>query len=182
MVTHRKLIMGSSIRVLCLCSGMCLAAWVPVCAQEKSSTAEEAVRKERLEFMKRQAAEYDVTLKAESPHKLTLHEDPLLRFSNPVGGVPDGILVMWKDGARPAIFAQVFQVKDGAWIHECQSLAAAGLTMERKGQIKWKPEKAADQFRSIEGAPPISDSPTKRLAQMKALAGTFAATMDIVIA
>ena len=30
---------------------------------------------------------------------------------------------MWKDGARPAVLAQVFQLKDGQWIHEVQSLA-----------------------------------------------------------
>src|SRR5262245_41536131 len=78
---------------------------------EEPATADSQQRKDRLESMKRQAAEYTLTLAAEvsssKPTKLTLHDEPLLRFSNPVGGVPDGIVVMWKHGARPAVFAQV---------------------------------------------------------------------------
>src|SRR3954468_6505560 len=70
-------------------------------------TQEDTERKERLEFMKRQAAEYEVTLNGATPHTLSYHNDAILRFSNPVSGVRDGIIVMWKDGTRPAIFGQV---------------------------------------------------------------------------
>src|SRR3954449_11128063 len=73
----------------------------PFIAQADDSTSKEAEdteRKERLELMKRQAAEYEVTLNAAKTAKLVLHAEPLLRFSNPVGGVPDGIVVMWKEG------------------------------------------------------------------------------------
>src|SRR5579871_6366450 len=79
---------------------------------------DDAEQAARLELMKRQAAEYEVTLGNPQATRLTLHPEPLLRFSNPVGGVPDGIAVMWKEGERPAIVAQIFLVKDGLWIHE----------------------------------------------------------------
>ena len=96
-------------------------------AQDEAKPEESsAKRAEMLKEMTSQAAAYKLTLDNKRETKLELHDEPLLRFSNPVGGVPDGIAVMWKEGKRPAVFAQVFQTKEGLWIHECQSLAASG--------------------------------------------------------
>jgi hypothetical protein len=142
---------------------------------------EAAEQNARLEVMKRQAAEYEVTLQTSPPAKLALHGEPLLRFANPVGGVTDGIAVMWKDGERPAIFAQIFQLKDGLWIHECQSMASAGLSMQLGKVTKWEPEKAAVKFSPLPDAPPAADSAVKRLVQMKAQAARFSATDDFKI-
>jgi hypothetical protein len=107
-----------------------------------------------------------------------LHGEPLLRFSNPVGGVVDGIIVMWKEGERPAIFAQIFQLKDGLWIHECQSLASAGLSMQRGKMTKWNPDQAAAKFTELPDAPHAAEGAVQRLVQMKALAGRFSAVDD----
>jgi hypothetical protein len=142
---------------------------------------DDAERKERLELMKQQAAEYSVTLNADTPSKLALHEEPILRFSNPVGGVPDGIVVMWKDGARPAIFAQVFQIKSGEWLHECQSIAVAGLTMQLGDTTRWQPKAGASEFRPLADAPAAAETPGRRLIQLKALAARFAASDDFKI-
>jgi len=137
-----------------------------------------AEQKERLEFMKRQAAEYEVTLKTSPSTKLALHGEPLLRFDNAVGDVTDGIAVMWKEGERPAIFAQIFQLKNGQWIHECQSMASAGFSMRLGKVTKWEPEEAAAKFSPLPDAPRAADSALKRLVQMKALAARFSATDD----
>src|SRR5262245_48351055 len=145
------------------------------------TTSKDAEAKERLEVMKQQASAYEVILKTSPPTKLDLHSEPLLRFSNPVGGVPDGIVVMWKEGNRPAIFAQVFQTKEGLWVHECQSLASAELTMKLGTATKWSPDMAAADFRQVAGAPAAADSATKRLLQMKALAAKFSAVDDFKI-
>ena len=159
-----------------------LLALLPLVAlADEPAGKEDAERKERLEFMKQQAAAYEITLSDSKSTKLTLHDEPLLRFSNPVGGVPDGIVVMWKDGHRPAIFAQVFQTKGGLWVHECQSLATAGLAMRRGEEAKWKPEKSADDFRPLKNAPAAAESAAKRLVQMKGLAAAFSATDDFKI-
>ena len=117
------------------------AAWA---AEETAPVDDEGRRAETLLEMKGQAAAYQLALTDEAQSKLTLHDEPLLRFSNPVGGVPDGIAVMWKDGQRPAVFAQVFQTKEGLWVHECQSLASAGLKMEAGEKVFWQPQEAAE--------------------------------------
>jgi hypothetical protein len=138
-------------------------------------------QKERLEVMKRQAAGYDVTLATTPATKLALHDEPLLRFSNPVGGVTDGIIVMWKEGERPAIFAQIFQLKDGLWIHECQSLASAAVSMKFGKATKWEPEKAAAKFSPLSDAPAAAEGAVKRLVQMKEQAARFSASDDFKV-
>lgn len=139
---------------------------------------EDAAQKERLETMKRQAAAYELTLETKPAVRLTLHGDPLLRFSNPVGGVLDGIVVMWKEGKRPAVFAQIFRVKDGLWIHECQSLASEGLSMRMGKATPWHPEEAAQKFKALPDAPRAAKGAVQRLVQMKAQAARFSADDD----
>ena len=123
------------------------------------------VRAERLATMKAQAAAYTLTLD-KGAGKLALHDEPVLRFSNPVSGVPDGIVAMWKDGQRPAVFAQVFQTKTGLWVHEVQSLADAGLTMVQGGKTFWQPQEPYEAFRRLTDAPRAAGSAGRRLVQM----------------
>jgi hypothetical protein len=162
-----------------------LAALLAALAAARTTAQETAPnddkeRQERLVLMKQQAAEYTLVLNG-SKQKLTLHEEPVLRFSNPVGGVPDGIVVMWKDGQRPAVFAQVFQIKDGRWLHECQSLAQATFKMQAGDDVFWQPKETAEAFRLLEGAPAPAPTAGRRLVQMKALAAEFTAADDFKI-
>jgi hypothetical protein len=145
---------------------------------DDSPSKESADQKERLEAMKRQAAEYELTLDTSPAVRLALHNEPLLRFSNAVGDVLDGIAVMWKEGERPAVFAQLFQVKDGTWIHECQSVASAGFSMRAGNTTFWHPEQAAQEFTALPKAPRAAKNALQRLVQMKAQAARFSALDD----
>jgi hypothetical protein len=147
---------------------------------QETPAADDKERQERLIHMKQQAAEYTLTVDG-SGRKLTLHDDAVLRFSNPVGGVPDGIVVMWKDGQRPAVFAQVFQIKDGRWLHECQSLALSTFKMQSGEKIHWQPKEPAEPFRSLAEGPAPAAAPGRRLVQMKAIAAEFSAADDFKI-
>lgn len=149
-------------------------------AAEDPQPTDAKAREERLTLMKQQAAEYELTL-AGAKRQLTLHDEPVLRFSNPVGGVPDGIVVMWKDGQRPAVFAQVFQIKDGRWLHECQSLSLSPFQMQAGEKVFWQPKAAAEAFRKLDGAPAPAATAGRRLIQMKALAAEFTAADDFKI-
>jgi hypothetical protein len=147
-------------------------------AQEPAEEAK--VREERLAVMKDQAAAYGLTLN-KSETKLSLHDEPILRFSNPVSGVPDGIVAMWKDGQRPAVVAQVFQTKSGLWVHEVQSLAADGLTMAQGAKTFWQPGEPYEAFRRLEDVADAAPSSARRLVQMKGIAAEFAAADDFKI-
>jgi hypothetical protein len=149
-------------------------------AQEPVPGDSKAERDARLAFMKEQAAAYTLKLEG-SDAPLALHPDAVLRFSNPVSGVPDGIIAMWTDGQRPAVLAQVFQTKDGLWVHECQSLAAEPLTMQQGEKVFWNPAEAAESFRRLDDAPAPAASAGRRLVQMKSLAAEFTAADDFKI-
>jgi hypothetical protein len=56
--------------------------------RDEPASREAADQKERLESMKRQAAEYELILETKPPLQLALHGEPLLRFSNPWGVSP----------------------------------------------------------------------------------------------
>jgi hypothetical protein len=156
--------------------GACTAIAIP----QDDAKEDAQVRADRLKNMKQQAAAYQLVL-VSGKTELALHDDAVLRFSNPVSGVPDGIVVMWKDGQRPAVFAQVFQTKDGLWVHECQSIAAAGLTMKKGDTLFWEPKEAAEGFRPLDDADAPAASPARRLGQMKTIAETFTAADDFKI-
>ncbi|MCI0361343.1 MAG: hypothetical protein L0211_22905 [Planctomycetaceae bacterium] len=153
---------------------------VTPCLADENDADDPQQRAERLEIMKGQAAAYTLTFDKSSA-KLALHDEPVLRFSNPVSGVPDGIVAMWKDGQRPAVFAQVFQTKTGLWVHEVQSLAAGSLTMTQQNTTFWQPQEPCEEFRRLTDAPAAAGSAGRRLVQMKALAGEFSAADDFKI-
>lgn len=134
----------------------------------------------RLEFMLDSAEEYEVRLTTEDNRALAPHGEALLRFNNPVSGLRDGVLVMWKDGPRPAVFGQLFQIQDGQWIHEFQSVAQAPLQFLRDGESMWAPRTAAPEFVLMEAAPPAAGRST-RLRQMRMLADRFSAVEDFKI-
>lgn len=145
---------------------------------DEPTPKESAEQKERLESMKRQAADYELTLETTRPIRLALHDEPLLRFSNPVGGVTDGIIVMWKEEKRPAVFAQIFQVKDRLWIHEFQSMASAALSLRLGEAAPWHPEETAQKFTRLPDAPRAAEGAVQRLVQIKKLAARFSADDD----
>lgn len=157
-----------------------LFAWLAVVVADENDSDDPQTRAERLEVMKGQAAAYTLTFDKSST-KLALHDEPVLRFSNPVSGVPDGIVAMWKDGQRPAVFAQVFQTKTGLWVHEVQSLAAGSLTMTQGGKTFWQPQEPYEEFRRLTDAAPVAANAGRRLVQMKAIAAEFAASDDFKI-
>jgi hypothetical protein len=127
------------------------------------------------------AGQYRAATAGDDPALLELHAEPLLRFNNTVSGVPDGILVLWKLGARPAVLAQVFQTQDGSWIHEVQSIASVPLQFELNGDAKWSPREAAPALQPLDGASAPAESPAARLRQMRRLAERFTGTDDFKI-
>ena len=165
--------------VLAMMVCVCVAARTATAGDDPAAAGDEAG--ERLQFMVESAGEYRVTASGNDETLLTLHEEPLLRFNNTVSGVPDGILVLWTLGERPAAFAQVFQTKEGVWIHEAQSVSPVPMQFALKGDVKWSPREAAPAMQTLDGASPPAESPAARLRQMRRLAERFAGTDDFKI-
>jgi hypothetical protein len=149
-------------------------------AEEPQKGDDAAAR--RLEFMLSAVRRYEVAPDDNPEARWSLHPKPLLRWSNPHSGVRDGLVIMWTDGARPAILAQVFPAQEGPlWFIQCQSLALGPFALRDGQRPLWEPRVAGEAFHRLEGAEPPAESRAKRLTQMRSLARQFSAVDDFRI-
>lgn len=149
---------------------------------EKAQADEDkAAAAARLDYMKRSAAVYRVTLADKDKTEIKLIEEPVLRWTNPVSNVPDGALFLWiGPNGRPELAAQVFiaaGTKD-LWLHEFQSLSAGRFTVARGDEVPWHPQKPGVELKPVDDAPPPAESAVQRLTQMRAIAQKFQADDD----
>lgn len=144
-------------------------------ASEESAPAN-AVAEQRLERM--QQAVQGVELAAgDRMEELRLQAEPVQRWNNPVGaGIPDAAVFLWTLGPRPGVVAQVFQIRDGPWLMEAQSLLTVPITGSDQGKTFWASKEAGVEWRD----PPRAKTPAKaealRLVQMRAIGRQFSAT------
>jgi hypothetical protein len=135
----------------------------------------------RLQYMKQSAAVYEIRQDSDNEARLKLIADPVLRWNNPVSGVPDGSLVLWVGpDDRPELVTQVFiaaGTKD-LWLHEFQSLSLDPLIVMRNGAVQWRPRQPGMKLTVIEDAPAPAETPVGRLAQMRTIAKDFEAADD----
>jgi len=140
-------------------------------------------REARLQFVRDKFAEWMLTRGAAesgaAPAALKNQLEPVLRYTNPIGGlVRDGTLFVWRDGARP-IAACSFSIRGPedpqAVYFEMTSLVGTPLRCERGGQVRWMPKSGSliDQPLPAVGVP--EDRPVARLTTMRNIARRFEA-------
>lgn len=145
-------------------------------AQAPQAAGEAGKAAERLELMKKSLAVYDITVQGEREVKLHLEKEPVLRFTNPVGGSKDGTVFLWRDADdRPQVAVQVFWDASETWLQEFSSLATAPVVAKADGVSDWSPSKAGVVYKPVPETPPPAETPEKRLRQMRAIAEGFSA-------
>jgi hypothetical protein len=134
----------------------------------------------RIQLLQESAKRFVIQLQSDPPEDLTLREQPLFRWSNPISGIRYGIVTMWADQkGRPAVLAQVFlDGKETIWIHEFQSVAQHRLSMTRDGAALWQPTGPGTQMLPLPEAPPPADSRNARSLQARRLAAQFKASVE----
>ena len=163
------------------------AAAVVALLQFSGSRADEPERDDdaaaaRLEFMLGAVRRFEVGPDDNQAARWSLHAKPLLRWSNPFSGVRDGMVIMWTDGARPAVLAQVFPAQEGPlWFIQCQSVASGPFALRDDRRVLWEPRVAGEKFHPLDGAEAPAEGRAKRLTQLRALAQQFAAFDDFRI-
>jgi hypothetical protein len=126
-----------------------------------------------LKAMKSLAASYTVTAGDNKKSRLKLLEDPIIRFSNPVGVSKDGAAFVWTEDGRPRALNKIYTTNHQTLFQEWQSLSEEQLVAERDGRSIWTPTQAGIEFREFPDAPKPAENPAERLRQMKKLAGEF---------
>lgn len=160
--------------VLTTCCGVWLA--ISVCCVADDTNDQQPAAAEQLEFMMDSVREVRIRPDGDEGKAWQFHPKPVLRWTNPVGGAPDGIVVLWTDGVRPTVVATVFQNKGGNWVQEYYSLASRPFMVRHGDAVLWEAHKEADEFKPVDEAPAPADSRAKRLAQMRDIAKKYSGT------
>ncbi len=142
--------------------------------------AEEPPTDPNVAFMLSTAQAYGTQIGTATERPLKLHSRPALKWTNPVSGIEHGLLVLWHDGNRPAVFAQVFKLPapQNLWLHEGQSIIAEPLRFSLGEKRVWSPSPSTAAFKTLEKVEPPVEKPAARLVQARAIARRFAASED----
>jgi hypothetical protein len=130
----------------------------------------------RLQFMKKHMESHDTRVLGGRETKLHLLDEPVLRFTNPVGGSRDGAMFLWLDEAdRPAVASQLLWTPEKIWMQELSSLSTSPLLARSAGGDVWNPTKAGVAFKRVPDAPEPAETAERRLRQMRDLVQGFSA-------
>jgi hypothetical protein len=110
---------------------------------------------------------------------LVLEAKPVLRWTNPGVGRVYGDVYIWTRNGRPEAvmsFYKAWQPKYD-FTSEMHSLSLTEISAERDGVLLWQPHKAGITLNAVPEAAKPAESPTRRLQQMRELAGRFSARL-----
>lgn len=134
-------------------------------------TAKE-LAEERMKFMKTALTRFTIQVgKEKEPAKVG---DPCLRWTNPIGGAPDGIVAVFAHkGGRPVATGQFYMDGQRQWCNEFTIIGESDVTLMRSDRVFWKPSKYICKFTDLPRSPMPADKAVARLAQMRAIAADF---------
>jgi hypothetical protein len=121
---------------------------------------------------------YSITMGDDRTEPLELVQNPVLRYSDAVSSVSDGVVFIWTKAGRPEAAMAVHPGTEGRkWI-EFKSLSQDSLAAVRQGQTEWHPRTAGLDFAPVDGAPLPDQAAPKRLSQMRSLLRSFSASIS----
>lgn len=159
--------------------GMVWCALIPAVAFANEGSQQESTNSEvgdpELEFMMRHALSYTGTRTADGA-KITPLLNPLLRWTNPLVGIEEGVYVAWTDpSGRPMSVAQIyFFPPSRKWFIEHQSLCDGPMVFQSELGGDWTPEKPGISWTKFgNGVAKPAESKTRRMIEMRDLARRF---------
>jgi hypothetical protein len=159
-------------------AGLALAVGASRAAAEDPPAGPEAEAAQKFQaYAKQSAAAYDLRAESADGRKLALREEPVLRWTNPLGGrKAHGDVFLWTDEGRPAAVLSLYEytTPDGVVHehHEFCSLATTPLVGDGPGDRNWSPA-AGVNLAPLPDAPLPAATAVRRLSQMRELAGRF---------
>jgi hypothetical protein len=156
---------------------LCVPLLLGLLGQARPSAGDSpADLKTRLEFMKKSMASHDIHALDNRATKFRIQAEPVLRFTNPVGGSRDGAMFVWLDEeGRPAVAAQILWNPQQDWVEEFSSLSASPLLARSPDGSVWSPSKGGVSFKPVPDAPKPAETAERRFRQMRELAESFSA-------
>lgn len=169
--------MRISLATLVWLSGCLLLAACTASAQDEAEGAAEAAKKFQA-YARECAGAYELHAESAEGRKLVLRDEAVLRWTNPLAGrKAHGDVFLWTDEGRPAAVLSLYEYTTPDSIlhehHEFCSLAATPLVSTAPESRLWSPKEPGVKLLPLADAPEPAATPTRRLSQMRQLAGQF---------
>src|SRR6476660_1963696 len=161
--------MTSRTRRCCLLLALALGALAKFGRFAAGDDTEEVQRAASLARLSKVIESYSIATGGEQPERLELVKSPVLRYSDTISPVSDGLVFVWTKTGRPeAVMAAHHGSQGRTWL-EFRSLSVSPLTARWQGNIEWASRTAGVEFSSLDAAPEPDRSPMKRLSQMRSM-------------
>jgi len=158
-----------------------------VCAQDANakpsadsddSAPKDEHSKARKELILNAMKKYTVVMDGDSEKRATLDASVLLRWSNPLGDVSDGLMSVYSlgPGERPAVIAHLYvhgAKLNGLAMQEFADVYPGDLELRRGDHKVWSPGSRYSKFEVLPDGPVPVDNPALRLSQIKQMAARF---------
>lgn len=142
----------------------------PASSGDTNSTA----NKEKLDFYRQRHREYRLFVDDRRDQPCEFHEDPLVRWDNPISQNADGMMFLWTDRGRPVVVTNgFFNYPTQIWGRVFVSLADRPIEMRHGDQSFWKPRVTVNPFKLLDDVKLPSDKAGVRLVQMRNIAKEF---------
>ncbi len=136
-----------------------------------------ATKAASLERIVRDLESFELSVVSDSPEKLALSGDPVLRWNYPIRNVDDAALFVWLGKDRPEVVSTVMSYRDGKGnlrrAYEFLSVSQNALEAQQKGGQVWHPAKPGFTWQPLPEASVPARTPAERKRQMHDLAAKF---------
>ena len=144
----------------------------------EDSTPKDEYSKARRELMVQAMEKYSVIVDGNADKPATLESSTLLRYSNPLGDVADGVLSVYSTGPgeRPAVLANMYvhgAKLNGLAMQAFADIHPGKVELVRGERSVWSPGTRYSKFATLPDGPDPSDNPALRLSQIKNMAARF---------
>lgn len=146
--------------------------------EPEDSTPKDEMAKARQEYMLKAMQKFVVVMDGDENKKATLDSKAMLRWSNPLGDVDDGLMSVYSMAPkeRPAMIAHFYlhgAALDGLEMHEFADVHPGKVELFRGRYKVWSPGSRYSSFEKLPDGPKPSENAALRLAQMKNMARRF---------
>lgn len=146
--------------------------------EPEDSSPKDELSKKRQEHILKALQKYEVVMDGDETKRATLDSKTMLRWSNPVSDVADGLMSVYSSGPteRPAMISHIYvhgAGLNGLAMQEFADVHPGQVELFRGKRKVWSPRSRYSKFETLPDGPKPSENAALRLAQIKQMAARF---------
>lgn len=146
--------------------------------ESDDSAPKDEQAKARQQYILKAMEKYTVVLDGDPAQKATLDPTAMLRWSNPLGDVVDGLMSVYTTAPneRPAVISHIYvhgPALNGLEMQEFADVHPGKVELFRGQRRIWSPAERYSRFEALSDGPKPAENPALRFAQIKKMAARF---------